>query len=118
MSYYRIRNNTNTLGKRHPRFNTPQIIEFKDLLENNEVSVAPSTEIIVETAYLPVSAQKLRAEGLITIVEIDKQTYHKLRKNKETQLAEEAKNAAIVEQEIAKVAKSEERSKKYATKLK
>jgi hypothetical protein len=78
MAYFKIRNNTSNLGKRHPRFNTTQIIEHKDLLGTHQTVIAPNVEIIIESEYLPISAHKLRAEGYVTVQEIDKNTFQKL----------------------------------------
>lgn len=78
MAYFRITNNTLNLGKRHPRFNTAQSIEYKDLLGVHKNTIHPGTEIIIESEFLPVSAHKLRAEGFITVQEIDKNSYQKL----------------------------------------
>jgi hypothetical protein len=94
MAIFKIKNNTDQLGKRHPRYNTTQIIEFKDTLASDKVSVAPGAEIIVESEFLPKSAHKLRTEGFITVQEIDKNTYQRLINEKEAQKSlDEAKEA-------------------------
>lgn len=77
MAYYKITNITGLLNKRHPRFNTNQTVEFKDQIFTNKVELVPGMEIFVDCRYLPVSAQKLRNEHFISIIEIDKETYQK-----------------------------------------
>ena len=86
MGYYKITNVTNTLGKRHGKVNTVQVIDFKDIINSSSFAINPGSEITVEANYLPISAQKLRTEGLITVVEIDKNAYQKML------LAQEANN--------------------------
>lgn len=78
MAYYKITNITNGLGKRHPRFNTVQIIEFRTGNKKESVNVLPGAEILMESSHLPMGAHKLRSEGLITVVEIDKTSFMRL----------------------------------------
>ena len=86
MGYYRIKNVTNELGKRHGKVNTVQTIDFKDIINSSSIVINPGFDITIEANYLPISAQKLRTEGLITVVEIDKNTYQKML------LAQQSKN--------------------------
>lgn len=115
MGYYKIKNITNELGKRHGRVNTPQKIEFKDIIGSSTIHINPGVEITIETNYLPITAQKLRTAGLITIIEIDRETYQKQLKE------QEAKN---VKESVSNVKKSTEKEdkenslKKYKTKRK
>lgn len=115
MGYYKIKNITNDLGKRHGKVNTTQTIEFKDIISVNSISIAPGAEITVEANYLPITAQKLRTEGLITIVEIDKNTYQKMLNNQESKKRVEKVASA---QQPAKVSDSEDKVKKYKQKNK
>jgi hypothetical protein len=94
MGYYKLMNVTNTLGKRDPHYNSVKNIEFKDIVGVKNIGINPGSEVIIEATYLPVSAQKLRADGFIMISEIDKGTYHKLLKAQDTRIAKE--NAAAV----------------------
>lgn len=94
MGYYKLKNITNTLGKRDMNLNTVQNITFKDIIGVNNIALNPGSEIIIEATYLPVSAQKLRADGLITVVEIDKNAYQKLLNAQDARLNE--KNAAAL----------------------
>ncbi len=116
MSYFKIRNITNNLGKRHPRFNTPQNIDYNTLLDKNSVSIHPGAEIIIESEFLPVSAHQLRVKGLIMVQEIDKTTYLKSVKAREAQVLAEEESMKTAEP--AKVVESEERSKKNKHKFK
>jgi len=114
MGYYKIKNVTNDLGKRHGKVNTTQTIEFKDIISANSIAIAPGAEITVEANYLPITAQKLRTEGLITIVEIDKNTYQKMLNTQETRKHQEM----IAKVQPAKVGDSEDKVKKYKQKNK
>lgn len=112
MGYYKIKNVTNELSKRHGRFNTVQKIEFKDVIGSSAVSINPGAEITLETNYLPITAQKLRTEGLITIIEIDRETYQKQLKE------QEARNAAAVVKKSPEKVEKENTVKKYKSKRK
>jgi hypothetical protein len=114
MAYFKIRNITNTLGKRDSKVNTAQNIEFKDIIGSSNVSISPGGEIVIEATYLPVSAQKLRAEGIITVVEIDRNTYQKLLN------AQDARTevAAAVQTSDSGSIKSEEKKKFHKEKTK
>jgi hypothetical protein len=116
MAYFKIKNSTNILGKRHPRFNTPQIIEYKSLLNTEKVIINPGAEIIIESAFLPVSAHQLRVKGLIIVDEISKSAFLKSVKVREAQVLAEV--ALVKQSEPAKVVESEERTKKNKQKFK
>jgi hypothetical protein len=121
MAYYRLRNTTNGLGKRDVHYNSVQSIEFKDIIGVKSIAINPGSEVIIEATYLPVTAQKLRADGLITVSEIDKGTYQKLLKAQDNRIVEQ--NAAALvntpsEAEPNKVRESEHKSKRTVEKLK
>lgn len=116
MSYFKIKNITNSLGKRHPRFNTTQVIGYKSLLGNNEVSILPGTEIIIESEFLPASAQQLRIKGFVIVQEIDKTTYLKSVKAREAEIV--AEEASVKDVEPVKTQEVEDRSKKNKHKFK
>lgn len=114
MAYYKLKNTTNTLGKRDMNLNTVQSIGFKDIIGVQSISINPGSEIIIEATYLPVAAQKLRADGLIAVVEIDKNAYLKLLKAQEDRNASDNKAAALAAKPVtvdAESSKFEERKK-------
>jgi len=115
MGYYKIKNMTNTLGKRDSKVNTTQNIEFKDIIGASMIVIEPGNEIVIEATYLPVSAQKLRAEGLIMVVEIDRNTYQKLLNDQDSRITE---NKPVIEIEPQKLTESDDKSKKNKEKLK
>lgn len=115
MGYFKIKNVTNELGKRHGRFNTTQKIDFKDIIYSNSIDIPAGGEITIETVYLPVSAQKLRTEGLITIVEIDKNTYQKMLN---TQEAKKQEVKISNNQSQTESIESEDKTKKFKQKSK
>lgn len=78
MGYYKIKNVTDTLAKRHAKVNTIQNIDISDSFKNKLVAIAPTEEFLLESNFLPISLHKLRSEGLINIVEMDKNSFHKL----------------------------------------
>jgi hypothetical protein len=119
MPYFKIKNHTNILGKRHPRFNTPQIIEYKSTINTEKVTINPGAEIIIESAFLPVSAHQLRVKGLIIVEEIDKTAFLKSVKAREAQVLAEV--ASVKSGEPAKgvsISEGEEKTKKNKQKFK
>lgn len=115
MAYFKIKNCTNILGKRHPRFNTPQIIETKGLVGVEKTIIQPGVEIIVESALLPVSAHQLRVKGFIIVQEIDKTAYLKSVKTREAQILAEEDS---ISNESIKNEDSEEKTKRGKQKFK
>ena len=117
MGYFKIKNITNALGKRHPRFSTPQIIETKGLISSDKTTIQPGHEIIVESEFLPISAHQLRVKGYVIVQEITKNDYLKHIKAREAQiLAEEA--SMRVSEEPAKVDEYKEKNKKNSLRTK
>lgn len=115
MGYFKIKNITNALGKRHPRFSTPQIIETKGLMTTEKTIIQPGHEIIIESEFLPVSAQQLRLKGFLLVQDISKTDYLKHIKMREAQiLAEEASMKVSVEP--AKVVENKEKNKRFTQK--
>ena len=117
MAYFKIKNITNSLGKRHPRFSTPQIIETKGLITTEKTIVQPGHEVIIESDFLPVSAQQLRLKGFVLIQEINKNDYLKSVKARQAQILAEEASVKVLE-EPAKVEEFKERSKKNTYKVK
>lgn len=116
MGYFKITNITNSLGKRHPRFNTTQVIETKGLFDSVQTNILPGTSIIVESDFLPVSAHQLRVKGYVIVQEINKNDYIKSMNAKEAQILAEA--ASVTSLEPAKVDDSKEKNKKNTVKNK
>jgi len=117
MGYFKIKNITNSLGKRHPRFNTTQVIETKGLISSVKTSIFPGAEIIIESEFLPVSAQQLRLKGFLIVQEINKNDYLKHVKAREAQILAEEASIKILE-EPAKVEEYKEKNKKNTYKIK
>jgi hypothetical protein len=98
----------------HSKVNTAQNIEIKDIIGSSNVSISPGGEIVIEATYLPISAQKLRAEGIIMVVEIDRNTYQKLLNAQDTRIAE---SVPVTPAEPAKVKDVEDKNKKSREKV-
>jgi len=116
MGYYIIKNITNELAKRHSKINTAQKIEFKDIIGSSSVSINTGAEITLETNYLPVTAQKLRTEGLITIVEIDRDTYQKQLNAQDAKIYKESQDRNI--EKSPEMVEEDDSMKKYKLKRK
>lgn len=110
MAYFKITNITDGLGKRHPRFNTVQNIEFRTGNKKESVTVLPGAEILMESSHLPMGAHKLRSEGLITVVEIDKNTFMRM-----TQV-QKAPEVVVTDAEPAKVSDADNKNKRFRPK--
>lgn len=83
MGYYKITNITPTLGKRHIKANTSQFVEISDKYKVSKIEIVPNGEIFLEVNFLPVAIQKMRTEGLITVVELDKNNFQKYAQGQE-----------------------------------
>lgn len=79
MGYFQITNITNDLGKRHIKVNTTQYVDMKNNFKEDRLPIAPGGEIFIESTHLPISVHKLRSEGLVSVVELDKNTYERKR---------------------------------------
>lgn len=77
MGYFKIKNTTTLLPKRHGKVNTTQSIEIKDGFAVKVIDINPNEEFLLETSFLPISLHKLRAEGVVSIIELDKNSYHR-----------------------------------------
>lgn len=113
MGYYKIKNVTDTLAKRHAKVNTTQNIDISDSFKSQLVSIAPSEEFLLESNFLPISLHKLRSEGLINIIEMDKNSFHKLFNEQQ----KKDSNLQLVETNVVEEKPNEEKSKRNITKF-
>lgn len=88
MGYYKIKNITNTLAKRHPNKNSAVKISLHDGLKKSEYEISSGEEIAMECQTIPVDLQKLRIKGHVTIVEMSKNNF--LSQLKESQKPEQS----------------------------
>lgn len=109
MAYYKITNITNGLGKRHPRFNTIQSIDFREGNKKESINVLPGADLLMESSHLPIGAHKLRSEGLITVVELDKNTFMKMTQTPKQEVV-------AVDSEPAKVSDLDNKNKRFKPK--
>lgn len=75
MGYFKIRNITSLLGKRHPKVNSTQKIDVSGQFSKNNINLNPDSEFVLEANFLPISVHKLRSEGLISVLDISKDEY-------------------------------------------
>src|SRR5208282_418507 len=75
MVTYKISNITNTFAKRHSYFNTNVNLEYVDGIFKKSRILSPGQSLYLSLSTLPVEIHKLRAKGLITVVEVDKDAY-------------------------------------------
>lgn len=112
MAFFKIKNITNLLNKRHARFNTVQIIESRTLLDVEKINILPGHEIMLEADHLPVSAQQLRIKGYVLVQELSKNDYLKHIKIREAQIVAEELSVKQTESESLKIEKTEEKRDK------
>lgn len=105
MGYYKIKNITNLLPKRHAKLNTTQSFEIK----NDKLTLEPNGECALECNFLPISLHKLRAEGVVSVIEIDKNTFIKISTAHDKAKAAKVKPAAP-KKEVKKVEESSHQS--------
>lgn len=70
MNTYKITNITNTVGKRDFKYNSVLDIEYVDNMIKKSLKIRPNNSIYLTVPSLPLSVQKLRIKGLITVSEI------------------------------------------------
>jgi hypothetical protein len=70
MNTYKITNITNTVGKRDFKYNSDLNIEYVDNMVKKSIKIRPNNSIYLTVSSLPLSVQKLRVKGLVTVSEI------------------------------------------------
>ena len=75
MGYYKVKNITNTLGKRHPQRDTNVNISINEGLIAKNFELASGQEVAMECVKIPVDLQKLRVKGLVTISEMSRNKF-------------------------------------------
>jgi len=75
MVTYKITNITNTFAKRHPQFNTNVNLIYVDGIFKKSRTLSPNQSLYLNLENLPIEIHKLRAKGLITAIEVDKNAY-------------------------------------------
>lgn len=116
MGHYKIQNITNTLPKRHAKLNSTHAIKIDDSFKSQTITILPNEEFLLETNFLPMKLHKLRAEGLISIIEMDKDSYHKLvNESKKKSTPQLTENKPVV-QSVAETVVEEVKPKKHPVK--
>lgn len=114
MGYYKIMNITDQLPKRHAKTNTVQVIDITDNFKTEKISLSPKQEFVLETNFLPISLHKLRSEGVVTVIELDKNTYHRVvNEQVKKKLDQQQSESKVVVVDSAEDL-SEDKSKKYS----
>jgi len=75
MITFKISNITNTFAKRHSYFNTNVNLIYVDGIFKKSRILSPGQTLYLNLDSLPIEIHKLRAKGLITVVEVDKNAY-------------------------------------------
>lgn len=80
MSYYKIKNITGKLPKRHINKDMKLNIEYHVGFQKKYHELSGDNEIVLSCRRLPVSIQSLRAKQLINIIEISENEFMRLQK--------------------------------------
>lgn len=68
MGIYQIKNITDSLEKRHPRFNTDVLVSYVDFMFNKKHKISPGKSLYLSIDKLPPSVNKLRLDGLVIVI--------------------------------------------------
>lgn len=97
MAIFKIKNITNTLGKRELNYNKTLEIEFVDGMRKRKMLLQPNMESYLKVDKLPISVHKLRISGHVTVTEITEMEFNsilsKTKENIEKNSAEKKKPA-------------------------
>jgi hypothetical protein len=77
MVTYKITNITSSLGKRNDNSNKTLVISFVDEMERKNVDLKPNETMFFTATSLPLSIQKYRMKGLVSVAEIDQKELNK-----------------------------------------
>jgi len=80
MGYYKIKNITNLLGKRHLSKNTTLDVEYSSGYKKESFLLNVGGIAYFEAGNLPFNIHKLRMKNMITVVEVSKNEFYKKQK--------------------------------------
>jgi hypothetical protein len=80
MAYYKIKNITSTLPKRHHDKDRPVKVEYLDGLITKNYMLKAGEEIYIICDNLPINLRKMRIDKLVSIQQISENVYYKLKR--------------------------------------
>lgn len=114
MTYYKIKNLTANLPKRHLHKDETLNIEYKFGFTKKTYNLKPNVTIYVSAPSLPISLHKLRMQSLVSIVEISENSFLKLqnptKNNSETKIIEKKPKQPITTTTTTKKKTTKKRS--------
>lgn len=108
MGYYKIKNITNTLAKRHPRKDSVIKIDHKDGIKTKPYDLKSGEQITISCGNLPANLHLHRMKGLISVTEISENEFNK-GKSGSIKLSGSPQKGIVVKQESSSVKKNEEK---------
>lgn len=113
MGKYKIKNLTDSFGKRDADYNKTISFQVSNGLMKKTITIEPGDELFIELKILPLDLQRLRIKNIVTVTEIGNLEFNsRLKaeqiKNKPVQVMEEIKPEIIEDSQITIV--SEEQS--------
>ena len=78
MVYYKITSLTHKLPKRHINKDKTLEIEYRESFSEKKYILPPNGTLYISSPSLPVNLHKLRMKKMITVVEINKNTFMRL----------------------------------------
>ena len=98
MNTYKITNITNTVGKRDFKYNSILDISYVDSMIKKVIKINPNNSIFLTVKSLPLSVQRLRAKGLITITEVGATELAKIMDNAKQKTVQKMETAEETEE--------------------
>lgn len=76
MKAYKIKNLTNSFGKREMMYNTDVIIEYYDSMEKKSLTIKPGDTTYLKIRLLPSDVHRMRIKGIIDVLEISEKEFN------------------------------------------
>lgn len=80
MAYYKIKNITGSLAKRHQNKDTELKVEYVVGLQKKIFNLPVGQELVLSCRTLPIQIHTLRLKGLVSVTEISENEFMKLQK--------------------------------------
>lgn len=116
MAYYKIKNMTGSLAKRHQNKDSELKVEYLVGFQKKVHNLPVGQELVMSCRTLPVQIHTLRAKGLVSVTEISENEFMKLQKPSAKKVsAEEDDESTSTENTPEKKKKKKTQSTKTST---
>lgn len=108
MAYYKIKNITNTLGKRDTNKNKTLNIKYNVGFMQKNYSLGVGNEMIISCNILPTTVQSLRIKGFVTVREISENEFLKSQRPNAVKKVTPEPKKVVAEKPVKKTKKKTE----------